>query len=280
MRLGCFAVAASAVMSAQLAQAVPRILLPPAPDLAGKNSGKELTRAVNQALATAHVRVATPYELSRIAAGAQVKLKGGLSIDQAAKLATRADSAGVVLFRKASRGAFAQLVDAHGQVTLERLLHVKKGAASEVDAAAFASAVAQALEPPSAAVSPAPPASALGDMAAAPTAPVPPPPPAPPSSPRNRQRSMSALAGPEPVATHSTEPAAGYFFRLGLFAGPAERRFLAPGYSYVTGYPYAAGGVSLELFPFRAFGLGFVGDFAFGRVADQLAEGGSLLQLE
>jgi hypothetical protein len=270
MRLGSFAAAAISILSAQLAWAAPqKILLPPAPDLAGEGSGKQLVRAVSQACAAAHVRVASTAELKRTAVTAQVILNGRLSIEQAAKLVSRGGFAGVVMFRKASSGAFAQLVDPHGQVTLERLLRVKKGTALDVDAAAFAAAVAQSLAP-----SPPQVEAATPQESAVPTPPVrvePPPPPLPPSA--ESADTAAALAGPELVAPRSTEPAAGYYFRLGFSGGAAERRFLAPGFSYVTGYPYATGGVSLELFPFRAVGLGLVGDFSFGRVADELVGG-------
>ena len=264
LRLLCFTVAICSALGAQLALAAPRVLLPPAPDLAGRRSGKELTRAVNQACAAAHVHVANTAEMNRAAAAAGVTLKGRLTIEQASKLATRGDFAGVVMFRKASSGAFAQLIDPHGQVTLERLLHVNKGIASDRDAASFASAVAQALgEAPT----PVGAAAPVAPQAAAPAR-VEPPPPPPESA-----ETTAALAGPEAVAPKPVAPAAGFTFRLGLLGGPAERRFLAPGFSYTTGYPYAEGGVSLELFPFHAFGLGFVGDFTFGRVADELVGG-------
>ena len=65
MRLGSYAAAAIAVLSAQLAWAAPqKIVLPPAPDLAGKGSGKQLVRSVGQACATSHLHVATATELS------------------------------------------------------------------------------------------------------------------------------------------------------------------------------------------------------------------------
>ena len=239
----------------------------------GKGSGKQLIRVTSQACAAAHVRVATTAELNRAATAARVKLKGKLSIDQAAQLVERGGFAGAVMFRKASSGAFAQLVDPHGQVTLERLVRVKRGAPVEADAAAFASAIAEALTAPPPPLEPAPPVVAAVPSTLARVETLPPPPIPPPPTPESAD-TAAALAGPETVAPRSMEPAAGYFFRLGFAGGPAERRFSAPGFSYVTGYPYAEGGASLELFPFRAFGLGLMSDFSFGRVSDRIVGGG------
>jgi hypothetical protein len=274
MRVSFACLLAISVLGADVALAASsRLAVPPPPDLAGKGSGNAFGKAVRQALIDAKVRVAPVADVVRAAKAAKVGLKPRLKVEQVPRLISRGGFYGVVLFRKGRNGAFAQLIDGSGQVTLERLVRFGSTGASGTDCASFASAVAQALGAgPTAPVQPSgmpSPSPAVVEVAPPPAAlPTPPPSPVAESS-----ETAAALAGPEVPSVRSTEPAAGYYFKIGLFGGAAERRFLTPTFSYVSGYPYGQGGVSLELFPFQSFGLGLVGDFSFGQAKDQIAGG-------
>src|SRR6201999_3174764 len=125
MRLPSLALAACVVLFASLARAATPVALPPAPDVSGRGSGKSLGRAITKASGAAHVRLASTAELNRAAAAANVSLKSKLTLAQAAKLASRGGFSGVVLFRNASSGAFAQFIDPLGQVVRGVLNHVR-----------------------------------------------------------------------------------------------------------------------------------------------------------
>lgn len=243
-----------------------RVAVPQAPDVAGRSSGKSLATAVKHALTTASVPVATAAELAKAARAAKVKLtKAGLKAPAAAKLAAKGNFAGVVIYRKGKNGAFAQLIDARGQVLFERQLRVTRGVVSDEDASNFAAATVAALgmntQPH------------FADTTAAPTPPAATPAPAPDTAPAPPPENITAAyAGPEVAPTkEAPEPAAGYFLRVGLLAGAGERLFLTPSFSYTSSSPYAFGGAMAEVFPFRGFGLGVVADFSLGLVKDQLA---------
>jgi len=256
------------------AYAAGEIAVPLGPDLAGKGSGRAVAEAVRQALAAAQLTVASDAAVAKAAKASHIKGKS-LRPAQGAKLAAKGKFAAVVVYRKGKGGVFAQVVDPHGQVILERMIHVAKSRVVADDATTLATGAAQALGGSAPAPTPANPAPAETP------APAEQPQPAEataPASPAPAEATAPAAATPAATATEETsqessEPAAGFLLRAGLFGGAGERLFLSPGFAYTTSSPYLLGGLSLELFPIHSIGLGVIADFAMGFVKDELSGG-------
>jgi hypothetical protein len=251
--------------------------------VAGSGSGAALSAAVKSSLTAAGVPVASQNDVNKADKLAKVKADRNLHAAGAGKLAVKGGFAGVVIFRKAKQKAFADLIDKHGQVSLERTIHVSGKKPSDTDVDAFTSAVAEvegiapaAPPPPPAAaplVAPAAGAAAVG-AAATPAPPVEPPPPAPPET--KPAELESAYAAPEAAAPPPPPPPYNsYLFRVSLGGGPAVRTFFAPytnadgtpggTFNYSTATPYWQLNLSAELFPFHSLGLGVMVNGQWGR---------------
>src|SRR5450432_547370 len=168
------------LFSASAFAAVPKVAVPPAPDVAGSGSGAALTTAVKTSLAENGVPVASSTELNKAAQLAKVKANKSLKPAGAGKIATKGGFAGVVLFRKAKQKAFADLIDKQGQVVLERSVRFTGKKANGDDVHALALAVAEAVgAAPAKALPPPVVPLAAGAAAAVAATPLLEPPPAP-----------------------------------------------------------------------------------------------------
>jgi hypothetical protein len=255
-----------AALLASTAAADP-VAVAPAPDVAGRNSGAALTKAVAHALEKAGVHVVSPALAAGRAKAAKIAWNPKLTSDAAATLAQSNHWAGVVVFSGGKKKVTVRLIDSGGQPAVTQVIGIVKKHPYPDDITGLAKSIGSLL-------------AASQPQAPPPPPPAPAPEPTPAAAPPPPEGAVTeaAPATPAPVPVEAAPADEGeqetrllrWDAELGFFAG--ERKFYAPsGFSYRTSFPYGGPALGGSVFPFGApgswvNGFGLVGAFQLGIV--------------